>query len=127
MSWIPVKYAIISLNFLKTRAIKLSLLLPWYLKMTQLWYLPTRAWCSSRTIFWVMQCPQASELRTHKSVSALVESTMTWKMWDWIPITTPCLKCSATGALATILRKKPLPGLGSYSQKFINCQRTDYM
>jgi hypothetical protein len=31
-----------------------------------------------------------------------------------IPITTPCLRCWATGALATTLKKKPLPGAGNY-------------
>ena len=33
---------------------------------------------------------------------------MTLKKWEWIPITTPCLKCWVTGALVIILKMKPL-------------------
>jgi len=53
-------------------------------------------------------------LLTRKSACAYPASTMIWKTWGAMDLTTRSSRCWATGPLATITRKRPLPGPGSF-------------
>ena len=61
--------------------------------------------------------PQRRIADTQKCREGYRASTMISRKWASTAITTPSLKCWATGLLAIISRKKPLPGPGNYSPK----------
>ena len=76
--------------------------------------------------FWKKAAAPIRGQSIHRNAFASAVSITIWKRSVRIPIITPSLRCSATGRLAIIIRRRPLNGPGNCSRMFGNCPKTSF-